>query len=200
MRKQVLSNAQNNFGCIAWRNNRNTGDDFIGFNSSDQLAYSTLSCPWCVVAVEDALGNLFIPGTLANTFGGIGTYQNLILDSTFQTPTGGHWTTASGSTSASTLTANTTDVTDPLGGSTAEKAVQFSWSGSADQGQAQASISVTSGKTYTISVFARGAIGGETFSLEYFQGSGNCNSPGATTLTNAWQRCAVTCTALIPPV
>jgi len=87
-----------------------------------------------------------------------------------------------------TYTANTTDVTDPNGGSTALKLVgpaSGSSCGTLATGIQQTVSSESAGQTYTLSVWARGASGGEQLHLG-IQSGNSC--PTIQTLTTSWVR------------
>ena len=171
-------------------------DVHVGINANDQLYIDNFSGLGLVIPNEDSAGNLFVPGNLSNSTGGIGRYQNGINDSTFQTPTGGVWTTASGSVGAATFTANTTDVTSPQLDNTALKAIMPTMTGSQEQGLLQVvPASLTAGLPYTWSIYAQSPVAGVNFELQMV-GITGCVLPGGTTIiaANKWQRFQLTCT------
>ncbi len=95
-----------------------------------------------------------------------------------------------------TYTANTTDLTDPNGGNTAMKLVGPATGGSCGTlaaGIQQVVSGESAGNTYTLSVWARGALGGEQLHLG-IQSGNSCSA--LQTLTTAWVRysCSVTTT------
>jgi hypothetical protein len=139
-------------------------------------------------------------GTISNTVGGFGLYSNLALDSEFQTVAGTtvysqFFNSSCVGPNSLTLTANA--ATDPWGGSKAMSMVSpssFGTSGCAYAGIKQTE-SMTNGKQYTLSVWAKGAVGGELFSLRI----GDSLSPGGCDqnpfpLTTALTRYSLTCT------
>ncbi|MFI5107226.1 MAG: N,N-dimethylformamidase beta subunit family domain-containing protein [Terriglobales bacterium] len=94
------------------------------------------------------------------------------------------------------FTANTGDVTDPWGGNTALKMVAPA-SGTMCTTYTAAGIQQTVsglavGQTYSLSLYARGAVGGEKITLR-MTGAGNTCGPNTTyTLTTAWVRYSCT--------
>ncbi|MGO9211040.1 MAG: N,N-dimethylformamidase beta subunit family domain-containing protein [Terriglobales bacterium] len=90
-----------------------------------------------------------------------------------------------------TFTSNTSDLTDPNGGSTALKMANpasTSCGSSYSSGVQQTVAGVTLNGTYTVSVWARGAAGGETFKIGMSASNGCTETP----LTTSWVR--YTCT------
>ena len=133
---------------------------------------------------------------VTSTAGTFGDYGNLVEYSQFDSaqvpPSGGaKWDY---DCDHATFTANTGDVTDPLGTNTALKLVTAA-SGSTcgsptASGILQAASGLTAGGTYTTSMYARGASGGEV--LNFSMENNNPCVNNSWVLTTAWQR--VTCT------
>jgi hypothetical protein len=139
-----------------------------------------------------AVGGNIQGNSLYNDAAGVlGETANLIEYSEFDSASLGTTWTQGCATYPQVLTANTTDVTDPLGGNTALKVVQPSTlctSPPAASGQFQTiSPALTAGKTYTFSFWARGVAGGENI-------FGYTTAPiyPTCTLTTSWKLCTAT--------
>jgi hypothetical protein len=140
--------------------------------------------------------------SVATPYGGVGSYVNQALYSQFDSsslPTSwsdyGHtWTP---NCTPSTLTANSTDVTDPLGGYTSLKfVVPASWNGSycggaAQTGLGQSGISLASGGPAVVAVWARTASGTATvfpYVASLDNNSNGCPLAAQNTVTTTWTR------------
>jgi hypothetical protein len=179
----------NNVPAAGWRNAANNGDDTLTANAADQLIYANPAGA-SVVPVENAHGSLYVPGTLSNPYGVVGTYQNLLTYSQFDSGNAA-WTIACPSTPGPTVTADTAAVTDPLGGDTAEQFVAPAILGCSNysSGQQQA-INLTIGVPYTASIWMRGAVGGEVVTWGY----GSTPYDVQISLTTTWTRYIFTAT------
>jgi hypothetical protein len=98
--------------------------------------------------------------------------------------------------STSNITYNTTDITDPIGTNTAAKIARNNVAVCGDVGAvawgllyAPASNILTAGKTYTVSIYARGAVGGESFAFGL-----NDSHTTFITLSTTWTRYSYTFT------
>ena len=151
---------------------------------------------------QDASGNVNINGSLSNPTGVLGGWQNLALYSQFdaaQLPaTGATWAYQC---DHGTFTANTSDVTDPLGGNTALKAVMAASGNTCGAGYPITGIEQTisglaASTQYTMSVWARSSAGGEILNAG-IGGGATCGYPAQSTmplLTTSWQRFSCTVT------
>jgi hypothetical protein len=119
---------------------------------------------------------------------GFGAYGNMLYDPQFQAGAT-YWTSYGGST----LTPNTTDYPDPWGGHTALKILT---TGSTQYYQSSSSLAV--GNTATSSVYACGAVGGESilFGPAHGTASSNATLPACST---GWGRFANTATIATTP-
>jgi hypothetical protein len=165
------------------------------------------------VRIEYATGNLSTPGSatvggkiatqsVGTPYGGVGTYVNQALYSQFDAPSlptswsdyGHTWTP---NCSPSTITADSSDVTDPLGGYTALKMVTpGSWNGSycggaAQTGLNQNGISLAAGAPAVVAVWARTASGTATvfpYVANLDNNSNGCPLAAQNTVTTTWTR------------
>jgi hypothetical protein len=124
-----------------------------------------------------------------------GAYSNEILYSQFDasqvgSTSGYAWnTTLLCDTYPPTLTANTSDFTDPFGGNTALKMVNGASLGCGGSGSGFGQAVALTSAPYNPSVYAKGVVGGEQISFEIASsGSTYYSSCGPFTLTTSWKQ------------
>lgn len=161
------------------------------------IVYSSGSGVWNGNVKIDQAGNISTSGNIYtpaffNVAGGIGAGQNMLMDSANQLGTT-YWSVSLCNTpNPPTLTANTTDVPDPNGGNTALKVVTQAVTGTGcgtTVNTYQQSVTLTSGHSYTINAYLRGAAGGELGNIRIG------NSANIWSLTTAWALYSETATA-----
>lgn len=136
-------------------------------------------------------------GSVFNVQAGVlGSYSNLLTYSQFDSANPS-WTLGCALPNPATITANTTDVTDPLPpfGNTAEKfvsqAVTGTGCGSVVSSQQQVVTFPTAGVPYTVTIWARGAVGGEVVILGFSAG-GVAYDNQLPLLTTSWKQYSFT--------
>lgn len=156
------------------------------------LAATSPSLPSTFASGVVAQGSIQSPSHFDQKSGVLGQFGNLLAYSQFDSASlGTTWTQPCGGTNPFTLTANTTDFVDPLNGlNVTLKAVTGAALGCANHfTELDQSITWTSGATYTISAWMRGAIGGEHVT---FGGAAGTVQSTAVVLTTSWQRYSFT--------
>ena len=142
--------------------------------------------------LDDGSGNLSALGYVSSPYFGAGVEQN---DLTYSEQfTNSAWIAYC---QLPTITSNTTDVTAPDSSQTAQKMVSHSslgCSGVADGIIQNSATTLTLGQPYTVSIWLKGASGGETVDL----GVNDQNEHGGTfALTTSWQRYSYSTSSLV---